>query len=106
VQKDCDSQHLSCQTNVKSAIYCEKCVILENQLHIVQEELKSAKSIINLLLKDLELKEANSDKCVSETTSEQTHTKSSAWSDVIKGVRKSDTCTRQIDMNSIQVVLN
>jgi hypothetical protein len=43
VQKDCDSQHLSCQINVNSAIYCEKCVVLENQLHSAQEELKSAK---------------------------------------------------------------
>ena len=59
----------------------------------------------NLLLKDLEQMETNLDKCVSET-SEQVDNKYPAWSDVVKGARKSDACMKQTELNPIRVVLN
>jgi lysophospholipase L1-like esterase len=80
--------------------------MLESQLHSALEELKSAKLIINLLQKARELMEANSDNGVSETTSKQIDNKLPAWTDVVKGVRKSDTCVKQPVWYPIQSVVN
>ena len=106
VQKDCGSQHLMCKSNVKSAIFCENCVTLENQLYSVQEELKSAKLIINLLLKDIESTEVNLDKCDSKTNSEIINNKSPTWSEVVKRTKKSDSYVWHIESRHIPVIVN
>jgi hypothetical protein len=99
------SEHFVCQIKVKSAKNCESCVNLESQLLNSQEELKNSKVIINLLQKDIEMREANLNKHVMET-SEQIKEKFSTWSDVVKGVKKPDTSMQQSESNPIQVIVN
>jgi hypothetical protein len=105
-QKDSDFQHLSRQKNVKSVKSCENCVVLENQLSSMQEQLKAAKLVINFLTKNMEVKEANLDMRVKGINSEQTEKKLSTWSDVVKGVKKSDIDMRQSGITRIQVIVN
>ena len=113
VQKNCGSQHLMCKANVKSAIFCENCVTLENQLYSAQEELNSAKLIINLLLKDIESTEVsahidtdNLDKCDRITNSEIIHNKISTWSEVVNGTKKSDSYIWHIESRHNPVIVN
>jgi predicted DsbA family dithiol-disulfide isomerase len=91
------------QITVNSEKYCENCVVLENQLTSVQEEPKSAKLIINLLIKNTDQKEANTDKCVKEATSEETNKKLSTWADVVKGVKEHDTYMHKLDLNLYRI---
>jgi hypothetical protein len=79
---------------------------LENQLYSVQEELKCAKLIINLLLKDIESTEVNLDKCDSKTNSEIINNKSPTWSEVVKGTKKSDPYVRHIESRHVPVIVN
>jgi hypothetical protein len=51
------------------------------------------------------MKEANLNKCVTET-SEQINEKFSTWAEVVKGVKKPDTSRRQTESNPIEVIVN
>jgi hypothetical protein len=105
-QMDGEFQHLSCHMNAKGVKYCKNCIASENQFANIQEELKTAKSHIIFFSKTIEMKELNLDKGVKGITGEEMDEKFSIWSDVIKGVNKSDTDIRQIGLKSIKVIVN
>jgi hypothetical protein len=92
VQESNRSQYLLGQVSGEMAKYCEKCIVLEDQLLILLEELKTSKVIINLLLKDIEIKDDNLEKCMVKTRREQIYGKYPSWSEVVKGIKEPLTC--------------